>query len=270
MIAKNPCPATYPTRVFAMPSLPPTAARTLRMLQHVRVEIPRIARVIESDAVWASAVLRLARSPLWGLGVEPADLRDAVGLLGLRRFYQLIALSAVGPLLRAPLPGYGLAEGELWDHSLAVALATREILLEKGLKPCEEAFTAAFLHDVGKLVLSTALDVDPGAVEAPEAGAAGFDHAEAGAALLNHWEMPYWLVSAVRLHHAPSDGSFVIADLVRLAEAVFLGGTDCDDEETREMTSRWSLSRQSVTRIQARTGEALAEVHEAAMAGEGR
>jgi len=270
VICRKPRPSPYPTRVFTMPVLAPTAARTLRMLQHARVEVSRLARVIESDADWAAEVLLQARSPIWGLNAKPADLRDAFGLLGLRRFYQLIAVSAVGPLLRAPLPGYGLLGGELWEHSLSVALATREILHEKELKPCEEAFTAAFLHDVGKLVLSTALEDDPGAVESPDAGAAGFDHAEAGAALLNHWNMPYWLVAAVRLHHAASDGSFVIADLVGLAEGMCLGGADGDDEEMSEMKSRWALSRRSVARIQERTREAFAQAQEPAGAGEGR
>ncbi len=254
MIAKSPSPRPAAARVYTMPVLPAAAARALRLLQQARVEIPRIVRTLESDAVLASAVLRRARSPLWGLSPEPADLPEAAGQLGLRRFYQLIAVASVGPLLRAPLPGCGLAEDELWEHSVSVALATREILLEKGLKPCEEAFTAGFLHDVGKLVLATD----------PHAGGA-FDHAAMGATLLNHWGMPYWLVSAVRLHHEPSDGSFLIADLVHLAECLMLAaGPDGLDEETTAMLSRWSLTARSVSRIQERTRRRVADAGEGA------
>ena len=262
------------TRVFTMPALSAAAARTLQLLQHPQVDPVRIARLMESDAPWTAAVLQLAGSPLWGRNGSPVDLRDAIGVLGLRRFYQLVAVAAVRPLLQPALRGYGLGDGELWDHSLAVAIATRELLLERGLKPCEEAFTAAVLHDVGKLVLGTALEAEMGPAgpgsentvfEETEVRAAGTDHAEAGARLLEHWKMPYWLVTAVRTHHTPADGSFLIADLVHLADALCLSagvGAGADGLRHRvspEVSQRWNLSRRSLERVLGRTLETLAE-----------
>jgi len=273
-----------PTRVFTMPALPPAAARTLQLLQHVRVEPVQIVRIMESDPEWTAEVLRLAGSPVWGRTGAPADLNDAIGVLGLRRFYQLVAVSAVGPLLKAPLSGYGLGEGELWNHSLAVAIATREILLEKGLKPCEEAFTAALLHDVGKLLLGSALETDPDAdflesedeaatSEEVEHRAAGMDHAEAGGLLLEHWKMPYWLVTAVRSHHAPTESSFLIADLVHLADALCLSagvGAGRDGLRHRvspDVSQRWNFPKRSLERILGRTLDGLADARDLRVVG---
>jgi len=257
------------TRVFTMPALPAAASRTLQLLQHPKVEPSRIVRVMEADADWAAAVLRLAGTPLWGRSGAPENLRDAIGVLGLRRFYQLVAVAAVGPLLQAPLAGYGLGEGGLWDHSLAVAIATRELLLEKGLRPCEEAFTAAVLHDVGKLILGSALEAETGSedsvFEEAEVRAAGMDHAEAGALLLEHWKLPYWLVTAVRTHHEPAESSFLIADLVHLADALCLSagvGAGADGLRHRvspDVSQRWNLSRRSLERVLGRTLDLLAE-----------
>jgi putative nucleotidyltransferase with HDIG domain len=254
-----------------MPRLPAAPSRVLQLLQQPRVDAQRIARIAEQEPEWAAEVLRLAESPVWGLsGVD--DVAEVFGRLGFRRCAQLVAASAVGPLLRAPLPGYGLAEGELWEHSLAVALATREILLERGLKPCEEAFTAGLLHDVGKLVIAGALETEPAPwtavellVEDAEIQAVGISHPEAGALLLEHWGLPYWLVAAVGSHHAPRENSFLIADLLHLADTLCLSaglGTGRDGLRYRvspEVSLRWNLSRRSVERIVERTLDALAE-----------
>jgi putative nucleotidyltransferase with HDIG domain len=263
------------TRVYTMPSLPPGAARTLLLLQHGRVDPCRLARVVEDDPAWAAEILKQARSPLWSLSAAPADVEEAVGLLGLRRFHQLVAVAAVGPLLRAPIPGYGLAAGELWNHSVAVAVATQELLREKGLKPCEEAFTAAILHDVGKLVLGSVLESDgelsalaaggdPLAAEEAERLAAGIDHSEAGAALLDHWKLPYWLVTAVGSHHDPMASGFLIADLVHLADALV------EERVSPEAGERWSLPPRTLPRILGRTLARLIGVRVSTLAGEGR
>jgi len=277
----TPMPATS-ARLFAMPSLPAAASRALHLLQQPRVDARRIANVAGDDPAWVSELLRLAASPVWGLDGAADDAAEVFGRLGFRRCAQLVAASAVAPLLRAPLPGYGLAEGELWSHSLAVAIATREILLERGLRPCEEAFTAGLLHDVGKLMIGGALETEPAPadalellVEDAEIQALGMSHTEAGAILLEHWGLPYWLVAAVGSHHAPHENSFLVADLLHLADTLCLSaglGTGRDGLRYRvspEVSLRWNLSRRSVERIVERTVDALAEAGELANAGQG-
>ena len=52
----------------------------------------------------------------------------------------------------------------------------------------------------------------------------GFDHAEAGARLLERWNLPASLVTAVRRHHAPleSPSPSLLPCLVHVADAVCL------------------------------------------------
>lgn len=258
---------TMTTSALPMPVLPLAAERTLKLLRHACLDPVQLVRTLEAAPGWAAEVGRQSRSPLWELPASDVDVADLPGLLGLRRFTQLAMVSAAGPLLRAPAPAYGLPAGELWEHAMEAAIATREILREKGLRPCEESFTAALLHDAGKLVLGTALDaaLDPDAdgLLGAERRAAGLDHAEAGAALLEHWNFPFWLVQAVRAHHEPSDGSFLIADLLGLAEELLhrgRTGAGC----LPDAALQWSLSRRSVDRILGRTADALDEIREAA------
>ena len=246
------------------------------------MDLRRIVRATESDPFWAGDVVRSAGSPIWGLSSPPAGVGEALEVLGLRRFFQLATVASVGPLLEVRLPHHGLAAGALWDHSMAVALATREILLEKGLKPCEEAFTAAIVHDVGKLLPEPAAGSGSdrparhgGDVRMPS-GPEALDHAEAGAELLERWKMPPWLVASVRRHHAAAEDSSMIAELVGLAEDLCQGaGVAAGDDGARseglpDLARRWSLSGRSVARIQARTLAMLAELGEPAVRGEGR
>ena len=85
----------------------------------------------------------------------------------------------------------------------------------------EEAFVAGLLHDIGKVVLNTYLKEQFVRVLIRAAGGEvtyaeaereifGFDHAEAGARLLERWNLPSSLVSAVRYHHAPLEANPVL------------------------------------------------------------
>lgn len=274
-------------RVFKIPSLPESATRVLRSMRHVHVDLRRLVRIMETDPAWAADLLRTANSSLWGLNGAASSLAGAVDLLGLRRVHQLVAISAVRPLLLEPLPAYELGAGELWNHSIATAVATREILFEKGLKPCEEAFTAGLLHEVGKLVIGNAVVDEPDAIfgcsdleglsfEEAETRVLQINHAEAGAVLLEHWNMPTWVVEAVRFHHAPPDYSCMMADLIHLADALSLSagvGAGRDGLHYRlspEVSLRWNLSRRSVERILGRTMEALDDAKDLVHSGRRR
>ena len=75
-------------------------------------------------------------------------------------------------------------------------------------------FTAALLHDIGKIVLGTFLSIDSGPImklafedglsfENAEREVLGIDHAEVGAELLNLWDIPDEIVQVVQYHHHP-------------------------------------------------------------------
>ncbi|HEV3028247.1 MAG TPA: HDOD domain-containing protein, partial [Planctomycetota bacterium] len=198
-----------------------------------------------------------------------------------RRFHQLAWVAAFAPVLREPVSGYGLGEGELWDHSLAVAIATREVFIEKGLRPCEDAFTAAMLHDVGKGILGSMLETDPApeaetTYEEAELRATGMDHAEAGALFLEHWKLPPWLVAAVRFHHAPAECSILIPDVIHLADAVCLSvGVGAGRDGLRHrmcpaVAERWNVSRRSLERIASRTVDTFGAARQLMIVGERR
>jgi HD-like signal output (HDOD) protein len=90
---------------------------------------------------------------------------------------------------------------------IAAALVTAQ-------SAAKDVFTAALLHDVGKLVLASKLPQrfaealrlsaeQQRPLYAVEEELHGFTHAEAGAYLLGLWGLPYPIVEAVAHHHHP-------------------------------------------------------------------
>jgi len=127
--------------------------------------------------------------------------------------FQLVAAISVSKVLGTSQPGYGIDEGELWLHSVTTAVAAEVIAQRLGDDP-SLPFTAALLHDIGKIVLTQAVekvytkildDVEHNQQSLLDAEKKhlGVQHAEIGGRLLARWRFPANLVSAVWFHHNP-------------------------------------------------------------------
>lgn len=142
--------------------------------------------------------------------------------------------SCVNAIIDKPVQGYELSPGDLWQHSIAVSVASEIMVKELNLSVSEEVFTAALLHDVGKMVLGRYVKNDIVAIdreelqdvpfEQVERRIFGIDHAEIGANILRRWSFPPSMVTAVRWHHDP-DGApktSQLIDVVHLADVLCL------------------------------------------------
>lgn len=198
------------------PNLPPAPRilpELLAALNEDDVDTARVEHLITFDPVLTAQVLRRCHSAHFGFAKPVQDLQEAVLRLGFSEIYQIVASVIGEPMLAAQQPGYGLAQGELWKHCAVAAVAARVAARELGGDE-SMVFTAALLHDIGKLVLSTALegayadviakteDGQHSFLEAEEA-ILGVGHAAVGGRLLQRWNFPENLVSAVWHHHDP-------------------------------------------------------------------
>ncbi len=110
----------------------------------------------------------------------------------------------------------GLTVAGLWRHSMNCAALARRIAAEEGYSRAmvDHIATAAFLHDIGKLLMANEKPAKYREVSKLVLGEGmpaflgekqvfGFDHAEAGGVLLERWKLPEAVVEAVFWHHAP-------------------------------------------------------------------
>lgn len=203
-------------KVRNLKSPSPAVVRLAVLLADPDVDSEDIVRVIRQDGVMSAKLLALCNSAAFGFS-RIGTVDQAVLMLGCGEITRLALALGFGANLSPALEGYGMDAGALWRHSLLTALVTGCVCDElAGLGAnAGLAYTAGLVHDIGKVVLSQALD--------PEAQAAvremilhdnitlleaehevlGVDHAEVGGCLLEQWRLPDSVVEAVANHHKP-------------------------------------------------------------------
>ena len=199
--------------VRTLPPAPKILTDLLVILNDANHDTSRIVELVQFDPALTARVLRLCNSAALGGSGRVEDLHTAILRLGFNLVFQLVASVVSGQTLGDAQRGYGMGRGELWRHAVATAMASKALARTLGSNE-SLAFTAALLHDLGKLVISVALEgsYDHVLREMDESGRSfleaekavlGVDHAEVGAHLLVRWNFPENLVSAVRYHHHP-------------------------------------------------------------------
>ncbi len=221
------------SRLDTAPALPGSAVRVMAMLQDPEVEVKGLLEVLEFDPGLTANLLRWANSAYFSGPQRVASVRDAVVRLGMKRMAQLVMTSVTASIIDKPVTGYDLPPGGLLLHSIAVAIGTQELARVLDVAPPPHAFTAGLLHDIGKMILGSFVEVNGVAIteyskvnqvpfDAAEREVLGIDHAEVGAALLTRWNLPETIVSVVRWHHEPAkfEGDPLALDLVQVANVL--------------------------------------------------
>lgn len=230
--------------VAELPAMPSSIAEVTRACDDQDMTVGQLSQVILRDQSLTANILKLANSAFYGHARRVTTVTEAVVLLGFSAIKSLVISSHTSRLLTGALPGYGLQQGELWRHSIAVAFTARRLAVDVQLAPVEEAFVAGLLHDIGKTILSSYMEnafdeVTRIAQERRmpfhevERDLLGFDHAELGAHVAAAWSFPAELEEAIRFHHSPEQATLKprLAYCVHLADAacMMLGvglGTD--------------------------------------------
>ena len=232
------------TKISSVPALPAAVTEAITLLEDPETPIKTIARAIEHDPGLTANVLKRANSASMGMARTVSSVQQAIVRLGAIEIVKMAIHDSVAPIMRQPTLGYQLRSGELWEHAVAVMVATEQIAIMKKIETPSDASTAGLLIDVGKLVLGqfVELEIEPIrdlafqqhlSFEEAEREALGIDHAEVGAHLLDQWNLPDAIVDVVRWHHEPtrvSPDHRLVADLVHAADQIItisgIGGGD--------------------------------------------
>ncbi len=221
-------------QVKSLPGMPATAAKLLKLLEDTESTAAQIEEVLRYDAGLTANILKLTNSAYFGIPSKVSSVKQAIMMLGWKRLLQLVMTMCMSTVMKKPITGYDLSEGELWRHSVAVSVAAEAAVKALKIPEAEEVFTAALLHDVGKLVLGGFVKDDLEQIEAmvskgiafevAEYIVIGTDHAEIGARILEKWDFPKDLVNAVKWHHDPEtcENHCTLSDIVHIADTVGL------------------------------------------------
>lgn len=226
-------------KIQSVEAMPASSVEVMRVLQDPDSSVSTIAAAIEIDPGLTSNVLRLVNSAYYGFAREIRTVAEAVIRLGATQVMNSVVISAVAPLSREAVKGYDLAPGKLWERSVIVAVGAQQIAKTMNLQPPHYMFTAAILHDIGKIVLGTFIEVDAEPImdlayshgvpfEMAEQTILGIDHAEVGGELLVAWNLPKCLSEVARWHHQPearpkaSASDQLVMDLINVSDILSL------------------------------------------------
>ena len=202
--------------------------RLLLLLEDVEANADALADLIRVAPGLTADVLRVCNSATYALSYRAENIQQAILRIGFREVHRIMMSVIMSPALQNPPSVYSTPQSDLWNHSLAAAVASQSIASTAGIDG-DLAFTAALLHDVGKIVISHAVPQEASAVlthatekQQPiylaERAILKTDHAAVGARLLERWGFPRNISAAVRFHHEPEGAK----DEVRLASCVCL------------------------------------------------
>ncbi len=169
-----------------------------------------LAKLIANDAGMTNRVLRIANSAAYQRGGRKVGLVQALTTLGSDMIKTIVISESVFQTFNGFSHAGSIDLRHFWKHSLTAAVLARDIA--KGMKypQVEEAYLAGLLHDVGRLALLAAapdvycanfLTPDDDKLCALENRTLHISHAEAGAWLIDRWNMDSFLADSILYHH---------------------------------------------------------------------
>ncbi|OKY76010.1 MAG: hypothetical protein BM485_05045 [Desulfobulbaceae bacterium DB1] len=208
----------YITAIENLIPRPDLALDVLNIAHNQDCDVTKLAKKIEQDPSLTANMLRMANSSYFGHMKEISSIKDIIVRLGFDTVKLLAITGASAGILNSPQEAYDLDPDELWNHSLATAILAACIGKHAGLEKTFSIYTAALLHDVGKVVLNKSLLTQCrkkknqktfSSLIALERFFLDTDHAKVGRALLEAWGLPESITVPVGLHHEPGDGKDV-------------------------------------------------------------
>ncbi len=228
----------------SLPSLPSLYLQLTEELRSPDVSAVRIAQIISKDLAMTSKILQIVNSAYFGLSRQISSIERAILLMGLEMLRSFVLSVEVFSMFEAKKMA-GLAVAGLWRHSMNCAALARRIAVSERFNRdgVDHIATAAFLHDIGKLMMANEMPDKYREVSRlvksenlasfdAEQKVFGFDHAEAGGYLLSRWKLPKAVVQPVRWHHAPAGANDETVPAVTVVHV-----TDCLEHEVNEAPS---------------------------------
>ncbi len=208
-----------------LPSAPWLLPKLMAQLADPDSAADQVESLIRMDAGLAVSTLRMANSAYFHNATPCDTLQEAVVRLGFREIYRLATTTMASAWLSSEVDGYGWRPGDLYRHSLTVAVAGD--LLARHTERCEPevAYTGGLLHDVGKLALAFTCSSHFERIRAyqreqqcpwraAEHAVLGYDHTDISGELLRTWDFPASLIEVVRHYPRPRLSAEARRDLV--------------------------------------------------------
>ncbi len=202
-------PKTFLRQHCTLPALPEVVGQVQTMMSDDNADIGKVADLISSDPALLAQVLKVVNSAYYGLPKEITKARFAIAFLGYNEVYRMVlSLSVINTL--------SIKEKDeltsFWHHSFYTAITTRHLANRYMPEiPTEDLWSAAMLHDIGKLIYLKYYAENYNAIRKHhEENSCLFSQSEIsleqpassvmGSLLCDHWRLPEKIKEACEFH----------------------------------------------------------------------
>jgi putative nucleotidyltransferase with HDIG domain len=209
------------TRVYArlsacapLPSLSTIDSALRQLLDADQRYNSQIAEIIRRDPSLTTRLLKLVNAVHYGTAKPAKNLDEAVFYLGVRQIRQLAMGTQIIEDFQKLAEGHRFPWRQLWRHSIATALMTREITDLLQTQDDEIDYIGGLVHDVGKIVMASTFPdhfdeiyqrrtAAGGDLLQIEREVLGVDHADLGAMYMRKQGLADSFIEIVQFHHTP-------------------------------------------------------------------
>jgi HD-like signal output (HDOD) protein len=260
-------------KVQELPTLPTIYTALTEAMANPRSTINDIANIIMSDKASTLKVLKLANSAMYGFSGRIDTVSKAIFYIGSEEIKNLIAaMSIIGMFSNQKKATMPFSIVDMWKHSIAVGIISRQLAEASGVVNLENYFIAGIVHDIGKVLFYEYADVEYSAthryaienrvhISEAEREILGISHMVIGELISEKWKLPVTIRNVIRYHeigtlnHAPDQliGTVCLANAIaRLLEL----GYGCDDIVETPSENLWkstSLSNNDMSSVLQKT-----------------
>lgn len=202
--------------VHRLPTLPEVYMKVGKAINDPAISAQKLAKIILMDQGLTASILRFVNSAYFGFRQQVNSISQAIMLLGFSAIHDFVLSVSLMEIFPIDDKEQGSFRGRgYWEHSIAVAVASRLIADELEYPNRETVFIGGMIHDIGRVVLKL---VEPkrflNAVNRSlqeqtflldgEVMEFGFTHAEVGSLIAGMWHFPDIFAGIIAYHHMPS------------------------------------------------------------------
>lgn len=207
-----PEPIVHAIESGRIPSPPQILLRLMHLVDDDRSTMSELAALVGHDAGLSARVLTAANSPALRRGRELNSLENCLVALGTRLVRSIATCLSIQSLFDRSSDSATPDLSAFWGHSLMVAELSRNLAASINHPKPEEAYLAGLLHDVGELILLSAVgepyaellvhSEDEFSLQSLETARFGVHHGEVGTWLADKWELDSLFADGILFHHA--------------------------------------------------------------------
>lgn len=200
-------------KLTTMPALPEVYRKVCRAMEDEdRYSLKEIGKIVSQDMGLSSNILKFVNSTYFSLRTQVTRIDQAVSLLGGDIIKMLILRETISRFVATKETDF---VDRIFTHSSIVARLVRKIMLfeNASTEDADFAYTIAFLHDVGRLILSYSfhdkyveiekqIKLEQANIEEVESAVLGISHSKIAAYLFSLWGLPMDIISPILNHHS--------------------------------------------------------------------